>query len=160
MTKEEIQLLLKDLCARLPYGVRGKVKADTVVPHKYDIDGFPVETTFDVDVELQRIDVSTDKIFVSTFDNNEDLGDYIEECQNDIPYIIEEFTPYLRPMSSMTKEEDKEWQYYKNAIAESCDERLEERISELHDWLNAHHFDYRGLIEKGLALEAPEGMYN
>lgn len=28
------------------------------------------------------------------------------------------------------------------------------------DWLNAHHFDYRGLIEKGLALEAPEGMYN
>ena len=27
------------------------------------------------------------------------------------------------------------------------------------DWLNAHHFDYRGLIEKGLALEAPKGMY-
>jgi hypothetical protein len=27
------------------------------------------------------------------------------------------------------------------------------------DWLNAHHFDYRGLIEKGLALEAPEDMY-
>ena len=26
-------------------------------------------------------------------------------------------------------------------------------------WLNAHHFDYRGLIERGLALEAPEGMY-
>ena len=30
---------------------------------------------------------------------------------------------------------------------------------ETFDWLNAHHFDYRGLIEKGLALEAPEGMY-
>jgi hypothetical protein len=30
---------------------------------------------------------------------------------------------------------------------------------EHYDWLNAHHFDYRGLIEKGLALEAPEGMY-
>lgn len=28
------------------------------------------------------------------------------------------------------------------------------------DWLNAHHFDYRELIEKGLALAAPEGMYN
>jgi len=27
------------------------------------------------------------------------------------------------------------------------------------DWYNAHHFDYRGLIEKGLAIEAPEGMY-
>jgi len=31
---------------------------------------------------------------------------------------------------------------------------------ELFDWLNAHHFDYRGLIEMGLALEAPKGMYN
>ena len=51
MKQENKQLLLKDLCARLPYGVRGKVKADTVVPHKYDIDGFPLETTFDVDVE-------------------------------------------------------------------------------------------------------------
>lgn len=101
MTHEEKKLLLKDLCARLPYGVRGKVKADTVVPHKYDIDGFPLETTFDV----QRIDASNDEIFVSTFNNNEDLGNYIEEYQADIPYTIEEFTPYLRPMSSMTEEE-------------------------------------------------------
>lgn len=34
-----------------------------------------------------------------------------------------------------------------------------EAISIVFDWLNAHHFDYRGLIEKGLAIEAPEGMY-
>ena len=27
------------------------------------------------------------------------------------------------------------------------------------DWLNAHHFDYRGLIEKGLAIKAPEVIY-
>ena len=33
-------------------------------------------------------------------------------------------------------------------------------IDEYLDWLNAHHFDYRGLIEKGLALVAPDGMYN
>ena len=63
---------------------------------------------------------------------------------------------YLRPMSSMTKEEDREWQLYKNNIACACDENLNERISELYDWFNEHHFDYRGLIEKGLALEAPE----
>ena len=57
--------------------------------------------------------------------------------------------PYLRPMSSITKNEYEEettlfgwntgWEHY--------------------DWLNAHHFDYRGLIEKGLAIEAPKGMY-
>jgi hypothetical protein len=33
-------------------------------------------------------------------------------------------------------------------------------VDELVDWLNAHYFDYRGLIKKGLALEAPEDMYN
>ena len=94
MTNEEKQLLLKDLCARLPYGVRGKVKADTMVPHRYDKDGFPEETTFDVDVELLRIDVGNDEIFVSTFDNNEDLGNYIDECQTDgTPWTIEEFIP-------------------------------------------------------------------
>ena len=30
----------------------------------------------------------------------------------------------------------------------------------LIDWFLEHHFDHRGLIEKGLAIEAPEGMYN
>ena len=33
-------------------------------------------------------------------------------------------------------------------------------VDELVDWINAHHFDYRGLIEKGLALEASKDMYN
>jgi hypothetical protein len=36
----------------------------------------------------------------------------------------------------------------------------EHDINSYIDWLNKHHFDYRGLIEKGLALEAPEGMYS
>jgi hypothetical protein len=72
---------------------------------------------------------------------------------------IETVKPYLRPMSSMTKEEDKEWQLYKNSIACSCDEILNERINELHDWFNKHHFDYRGLISMGLSLEAPDDMY-
>lgn len=68
------------------------------------------------------------------------------------PYpLVEEVRPYLHPMSSMTEEEKDEydktfdWDY---AIQGTP-----------FDWLNTHHFDYRGLIEKGLALEAPEGMY-
>ena len=63
---------------------------------------------------------------------------------------LEDFKPYLRPMSSMTEEEEIfyniKYPYIKNY--------------EQMDWLNAHHFDYRGLIEKGFALEAPEDMYN
>ena len=73
--------------------------------------------------------------------------------------LVEEVRPYLRPLSSMTEEEDKDWQFYKNRIAESCDELLNERIMELHDWFHRKHFDYRGLIPMGLALEAPKGMY-
>ena len=73
--------------------------------------------------------------------------------------------PYLRPMSSMT---EKEWEEYERTFdsvydvddyGEYDDSWHEEFSIHSLDWLNAHHFDYRGLIEKGLALEAPEGMY-
>lgn len=63
---------------------------------------------------------------------------------------VEDFKPYLFPLSSMTEEQRKEYGLV------LCDELS---INQ-YDWLNAHHFDYRGLIEKGLALEAPKGMYN
>jgi len=61
--------------------------------------------------------------------------------------------PYLRPMSSMTEEE---WDEYGDLYDPFRDKQ---EFHEIIDWLNTHHFDYRGLIEKGLALEAPEGMY-
>ena len=83
---------------------------------------------------------------------------------------IEEARPYLRPMSSMTEEE---FTYIKQrwVFTEKCrDENdimdvLNRGCVEICDaysfveWLNAHHFDYRGLISMGLALEAPEGTY-
>ena len=61
--------------------------------------------------------------------------------------------PYLRPMSSMTEEEKIDYQAFFNYDGVEYPE-------EYIDWLNKKMFDYRGLIEKGLALEAPEGMYN
>jgi len=67
---------------------------------------------------------------------------------------IDEIKPYLRPMSSMTEEERKYYNSLSILIADSeCD------VYEEMDWLNSHHFDYRGLIEKGIALEAPSDMY-
>ncbi len=75
-------------------------------------------------------------------------------------------------MSSMTEEEYKEFckisglrkkeegNYFSNHSPEWGNSIITERVMvRTIDWLNAHHFDYRGLIEKGLALEAPEGMY-
>ena len=69
-----------------------------------------------------------------------------------------EVKPYLRPMSSMTKEE---WQEYDDF----CDSYRGEELCKLTDWMNSKHIDYRTtpdgktMIEAGLALKAPEGMY-
>ena len=65
--------------------------------------------------------------------------------------LIDEIKPYLRSMSSITEEE---WKEYNQTIGKSFS------FTDEVDWLNAHQFDYRGLIEKGLALEAPKDMYN
>ena len=61
-----------------------------------------------------------------------------------------EYKPYLFPLSSMTEEQKQEYQY----ITERWMHDSSYSISDSIDWLNAHHFDYRGLIEKGLAIDA------
>ena len=117
MTHEEKQLLLKDLCGRLPYGLQIRIIND-----EYD-DGFQ-SGEFDNTLRYHHLEAFVcDRI---------------------------EVKPYLRPMSSMTEEEEVEFE-----------ETLQytQYTLESYDWLNKHYFDYRGLIEKGLALEAPEGMY-
>lgn len=78
----------------------------------------------------------------------------IEQLTNDnITKIDDNFKPYLRPMSSMTDEEKNIYEYNRNSNVEVVK-------TALFDWLNKKMFDYRGLIEKGLAIEAPENMYN
>jgi len=141
MTQNDKELLLMDLCARLPYGV-----VCAGITYELDDDG---ENYISVKVKNTLTEIHNYKLETAYVR----LG-LISTCK------LETVKPYLRLMSSMTEEEDKEWQIYKNNIAESCDERLGERIYELHDWFNSHHFDYRGLIEKGLAIEAPKDMYN
>lgn len=63
--------------------------------------------------------------------------------------------PYLRPMQTITDKEIEE----RNQIALFHSGNIAS-VPSYMDWLNEHHFDYRGLIQKGLALEAPEGMYH
>ena len=130
MTQEDKQLLLKDLCARLPYGVLISYK-DEIRPL------FGIEPT-------QRKVITLD---------NEINGNHngLEYC------LIEEIKPYLRPMSSMTEEEIAKYCELLNPYEEG-DETF--AFYEAQDFLNSIHVDYRGLISKGLALPAPEGMYN
>ena len=66
--------------------------------------------------------------------------------------------PYLRRMSSMTEEEKKE--YYKLHVIEYDDNgHIIDKTGKDIDWLNEHCFDYRGLIDMGIAIEAPKEMY-
>lgn len=144
MTQEDKELLLKDLCARLPYGVicdrlRRPVKLVSIKP----------KVDFCLEVDRMGGGITTG-------------------------FKLDDVKPYLRPMSSMTEEEKKDFQLavypyefahtYRNELIiytdpfSDCDHNFANFV-DIQDWLNAHHFDYRGLIEKGLALEAPEGMY-
>lgn len=85
---------------------------------------------------------------------------------HDIMFDNAKGKPYLRPMSSMTEEEVIELSY---SILGQPDLSMvrnwdfiildSETLPRVFDWLNAHHFDYRGLIPMGLALEAPADMY-
>jgi hypothetical protein len=123
------KLLLKDLSARLPYGV------------KCEIDDI------DEPLELESIKFK---------------GDYFIFGNGVYERYITEIKPYLRPMSSMTEEERNEYFDFRSQELQRvafAEVGREEAISEVMDWLLSHHFDIRGLIEKGLALEAPEGMY-
>ena len=125
MTLEQKQLLIADLCGRVPY--------DTVV-----------STDGDNEVYLRSVD---------TFGYVE-VADY----KNENVFDIENVKPYLRPMSSMTDEEREEYDEWHLELESG---RIKDwKNADYIDWLNAHHFDYRGLIEKGLALEAHEGIYN
>ena len=124
MTQEEKQLLLKDLCARLPYRV-----------------------ICDMWFEGNEANKITEVL---------KCGGLMRLMNSEFNFIVK---PYLRPMSNMTDEEEKIYSQMWNLQDEyPTDADIQFKI-DVFDWLLAHHFDFRGLIEKGLALEAPEGMY-
>lgn len=73
-------------------------------------------------------------------------------------FAIENFKPYLRSIYTMTDEEAKEYLGMLNDIDKSG-LMNQNFITKVVDWLDKKMFDHRGLIPKGIALEAPEGMY-
>lgn len=127
MTQEQKELLLKDLSARLPYGVKLELM---------ELSSIPYHTPINLDCEI------------------------LDFMLHGKEYL---YKPYLRPMDSMTEEELKCFQAFHcvdglhpHFFQQMCN--LDNETA-MFNWLNKNMFDYRGLIPKGLALEAPEGMY-
>lgn len=133
MTQEEKLLLLKDLCARLPYKVKCPFNCKKGV----------------VTAQITEIDL------------NQGIISYIPDGSS-ITYCSLIYSDtfdlklYLRPISSMTEEE-------KILMSSICLKHangdVEEMVSEFSEFYNSRHLDYHGLIGMGLALEAKEGMY-
>lgn len=135
MTQEDKKLLLQDLCSRLPYGVVCNTSKGN--GHLCSINQTIFGIVYGINIKATERDYFNDR----------------EE-------IIK---PYLRPMSSMTDEEIREFTRFTSISQHRFfigDSYFWYNTYEEEDWLNAHHFDYRGLIDKGLAIEAPKGMYN
>ena len=147
MTKKETQankeLLLKDLCARLPYGVIGQCEIDA--SYDTEFESMPQTHKF----QAVAYGFNEDSLFVCPMIENQDE---LEIANEEIGYgvYILDFKPYLFPLSSMTEKQKDEYQY----ITERWMNDPAYSISDSIDWLNKNHFDYRGLIEKGLAIDA------
>ena len=132
MTESEKKLVSIDICGRLPYGVKVKI----------------------FDNDILRYDTEHGVLYGK---ENMDNDDFVIKCHNDSWVIsCENFKPYFRPMSSMTEEEREE--------ANKLWDIVTKTRNDLHylytDFLFSHHLDFRGLIPMGVALEAPEGMYD
>lgn len=127
MEQKDKELLLKDLCARLPYKIKGeRIWIDPVT-------------------ESSKNGIYTFSLF--------DIGALTKGYSNcgKFGYLKIEnysFKPYLFPLSNMTEEQRKEYYAMVKYNITSNDN------AKLMDWLNKHHFDYRGFIPKGLAIDA------
>lgn len=139
---EDKKLLIKDLCARVPYRVNVCLNE--------------IETCILMGIKGDKVylDIDTESFY------------------------LESIKPYLRPMSSMTEDERSQYNIYighteihKQSVCLDSDSQVNPNIGgcpyvfltlvpKYINWLLEHHFDYNGLIEKGLALAAPKGMYN
>lgn len=131
MTQEEKQLLLKDLCGRVPY-------VTFVYVNWHETEELEICEGCEDDEEEPNIHT-----LISC--------NYYGECDLDdnLYKTIYDIKPYLRPLSSMTAEEKEDFgvPFTSEGLVTLTD------TVECMDWLNAHQFDYRGLIEKGLAID-------
>ena len=140
LTQEEKDILLRDLASRLPYGVN--------VEYTYKVTVIATNEEEILTKPLYLYSINTlDDMTVSGIDDD----GYREIC------FFSEVKPYLFPLSSMTEEQGKELEKidpeFYSLICENGDIYISMDVRG-YDWLNKNHFDYRGLIPMGLAIDA------
>lgn len=145
MIQENKELLFRDLCTRLPYGVKIALKNSEAYHHK--------NVAKKGDITIDKLKGFNGSYFSIYHDNPLDWDWYVSEID------VEDIKPYLFPLSSMTEDQKKEYR----KVCELDTEILSKHpmdgspfpaLYNSQDWLDKNHFDYRGLIEKGLAIDA------
>lgn len=124
--QQDKELLLKDLCARLPYGVKISIPELWISEKRIEV----LNEIFKGDDGLYRV-------------NNSGM-------------LIEHIKPYLFPLSSMTKEQKRELNKLSKEECKIIENAVNNPtvVHYMSDWCNKNHFDYLGLIPLGLANDA------
>ena len=147
MKQENREILLKDLCARLPYGVKGKCELDA----SYD-------TSFDTILQTHKFDavvygLKADSLFVYPLIENKDEQEFAnEEVSNGIDIL--DFKPYLFPLSSMTDAEKEEYCQLQQRVIYNSKGPVNEDVTKYINWCYKKHLDINNLIPIGLAIDA------
>ena len=173
MTKEEQELVMFDICRRMPQGVvveqsplhdnDGKPATPSEkAPHHYKIIGVGGHTTLITDV------IITEKSYAKGFESKH------KRIQLYNGLTKQKIRPCLRPLSDMNETEEKELskkyifdiigcnvkiRHHSQGIWDNDTDADFDDYKWLEQWLDEHYFDHRGLIGKGLAVAAPAGMY-
>lgn len=153
MTQQDKELSFIDISGRLHYGVIVNYKEN-----EYDHRKWKITTLHTLSYSQSGTIIDTDYDGWISYEEYKGCG----MSTGSRPFRFGEVLPYLRPMSSMTKEEKEEYINIKQGECNGCvlmgkgDPNTEFLLV---DFFNAHYFDYRGLIPMELALEALPGMY-
>lgn len=162
MTQEEKELSFIDISGRLHYGVIVNYKEN-----EYDHRKWKITNLHTLSYGQSGSLIDTDYDGWISYEEHKGCG----MSSGSRPFRFGEVLPYLRPMSSMAPDEEYEYHLIRKRNSDKslslmdCSDHLQQLLfpiiagTESIDWLNARHFDYRNLIGKGLAIEAPEGMY-
>ena len=134
MTQENKELLLKDLCTRLPYGVKVQFKTNSVIENKYKF-------IYNVDGEYEYINIGKSNLTL----------DIIKMLSNN---CIDDIKPYLFPMSSMTDAEKEEYCQLQQRVIYNSKGVVNEDITKYINWCYKKHLDINNLIPMGLAIDA------
>ena len=159
MKQEEKELSFIDISGRLHYGVIVNYKEN-----EYDLRKWKITSLYTLSYSQSGILIDKDFDGWISYEEHEGCG----MSTGSRPFRFGEVLPYLRPLSSMTEEEfddmfnqfySAQEEFFRNCSNTNTIEKLIANDTVRYDWLNKHHFDFRRLIPKGLALEAPSRMY-